>query len=188
MFTTLIRSRSWLGPGKQLLVVLIAGLTLAPVARAQEVAAAYDEYWPFHRAPQTVAEQAMGPQSGNALAIINNRPILYDTRQYDDDVSLLEKSFNGDILKIAAFRDPATSYRLTELLLLRALAATQSRHYQDPWDVVGCHASLAMMYYQNADYLRSESHWRRAVQLADRRDDNGRQLASLYDCLGQTLR
>src|SRR5262249_30265040 len=151
-------------PSKFLQAILMAGLLVLPAAQAQVLV--YDEHWPFNAVPQTVAEQAMGPQSGNALAIVNNRPFIYETKVFDDDVSLFDNFFNGEILKIAEFRDPATNSRLAELLLLKSLSVAQSRHNQDPWDLVGCHANLGMLYYQKADYRKSESHWLRAAQLA----------------------
>jgi tetratricopeptide (TPR) repeat protein len=149
----------------------------------------YDEHWPFNKVPFTIAEKAMGPQDGSALAIVNNRPVRYQTEQYRGDVSILEDFFNGDILKIAEFRDPATNHRPAQLLLKKALAIAVSRYPEEPWDVAACHVNLGVLYYQQGKHLDAECHFRKARSVAQAVGGPSHMgLASIHDCLGLALR
>jgi len=164
----------------------ILSMLLAPVAQA--AGAGYDEFWPFSQVPRTVSEKAMGPQDGSVLAVVNNRPFSYNSKQYAEGKSPLEDFFDGDILKIAQFRDPASSYHLAELYLQKALEIALHRYPHYPWDVVQCQVNLASLYYQEGRYLDAERLFREAIRFARRENGAEGGLAGIHDYLGQTLR
>ncbi|HEY9871177.1 MAG TPA: tetratricopeptide repeat protein, partial [Candidatus Obscuribacterales bacterium] len=86
-------------------------------------------------------------------------------------------------------RDPATNYRLAELLLKRAMSTAESRYWEEPWDVASCHVNLGVLYCQQGKYRESEFHFRKARSVAEAvGGPSHRGLASIYDYLGQTLR